>query len=532
MSVDREFRIKITTVADASGAKATGKALEDVSEGVKKGTEENKEHGKSFLHAESSGRAFHKLMHEISNTSPELGMALRLALSPVGGLLMGAVMAFQKLKQVEEESINTSAAAGEAAAKPFIDTEQVINNAVDAIHKLDTAYSEWVKNVGEDSKKITTALDLEISKLTQEAAAVKKLIEAKAEAEKAVIDEDKRAGRITPEEAERKKAAVDASTRKGTESVDKTTAMVELAKTEAARDKAAAELAAAIKQSEAAHAAATDPNLTKEASSLEAKAKADKAKAEELRAARVKADEDVRNKALAVEHPGIGDVVLDVLTLPGFKPAGDLRAQAAHKKAEDEADRLKREADSTKTLAEKEDNMAAKAKAALEEKQRASAEANKKVDEAMSQEKALREKAEALKVKSGIDSQSADEMERFKNLKEAQATPFGRAATGDVEDAERTAKALGEHKQVSDQSKEQLVGIASAIAGHQVSLQQAVAMMRTAANNFGTFTSDVLRLVDAMGGLAARTSALKGKVDFIESQVAQIKEQARGAHAP
>ena len=530
MGVDREFRIKITTAADVSGIREQKDALDEVSKGTIKSTEANKEHHESFVHAESSGRAFHHLLREIATTSPELGAVLRIALSPIGGLMMTAVAAFKALNDAEEESIKKSAEAGDAARQPFTDTKETVRAVIAAVKELDAAYNEWVKHVGEDTHKIQTALDAEIRKLELEAEAIRKLIAAKAEAEKATIDEDKRAGRITPEEAERRKSAVDASARKETDSANATLAMVELAKTETAQAKAAAELASAVKASQAAHEAAADPNLHAAATDLPKKAAAAKADLEKAKAAEAKADEAQREADLRVRYPHLIDQAENALT-PGIN-RGTARAQQEYSNAEHASQVAMDQRTAQAKLAEQYENQAAAAKSSLDEKTRADAEAKKKVDEASAEEKALRERAAALKVKTGIDAQSAAETEPFKKLKEAQATPFGRAATGDIEEGEATAKALEQHKQVSDESKNRLVDIASAVAGHSVSLKEAVQMMHWASTNIGNFTTDVLRLADAMGGLAGAQSALTGKVASIEGQVAQIKEQARNSHNP
>src|ERR1017187_4483027 len=62
-----------------------------------------KEGHKWFQHVGSSGRAFHRIMQEMSQQSPILGNALRIALSPIGGTLMAAGAAFAYLnKKIEE----------------------------------------------------------------------------------------------------------------------------------------------------------------------------------------------------------------------------------------------------------------------------------------------------------------------------------------------------------------------------------------------------------------------------------------------
>ena len=102
---------------------------------------------------------------------------------------------------------------------------------------------------------------------------------------------------------------------------------------------------------------------------------------------------------------------------------------------------------------------------------------------------------------------------------------MGQAATMDVQGAIGTAKALHDNKAVSEQSRRQLMDVATASAGHAVSLQQAVAMMEWASKNQGNFVTETIRLAGAMEGLAGGHSALKGKVDSIERQIAALRNQ-------
>jgi hypothetical protein len=104
-----------------------------------------------------------------------------------------------------------------------------------------------------------------------------------------------------------------------------------------------------------------------------------------------------------------------------------------------------------------------------------------------------------------------------------EGTPIGAMASEDMRAAEKTAAALNAHKNVSDQSRQELVDIASAVAGHQVSLKQAVGMMAVASKNFGVFTNDVLRLVGSMQHMATAQEGVGRKVTLLEEQVKRLK---------
>src|SRR5713101_2300841 len=55
--------------------------------------------GKGLLHAESGARAMHRLLHDITQSSPLLGTALRLAISPVAGAVIATTVAFTYFKK-------------------------------------------------------------------------------------------------------------------------------------------------------------------------------------------------------------------------------------------------------------------------------------------------------------------------------------------------------------------------------------------------------------------------------------------------
>ena len=87
MGVDREYRIRITTVGDASGAQATTAALGEVTGATGKATEATKESGKGAEKSEISHRALHMIFRQIGGASKELEVGL-MALT---GVMMGSL---------------------------------------------------------------------------------------------------------------------------------------------------------------------------------------------------------------------------------------------------------------------------------------------------------------------------------------------------------------------------------------------------------------------------------------------------------
>ena len=85
---------------------------------------------KSFIHVESEGRTFKKLIHEIAAESPLLGQALRLAINPVTGILMSGVMALKAFSDSNKEAAKTAKESAEEARKAWV-------AAIEAIYSKD-----------------------------------------------------------------------------------------------------------------------------------------------------------------------------------------------------------------------------------------------------------------------------------------------------------------------------------------------------------------------------------------------------------
>jgi hypothetical protein len=183
MADEREFRIKIT--GDASGLASASRqgadALNETTSATKKAAGATEEHAHSFIHAESQGRAFHKVLHEITSASPLLGAALRLALNPVVGLLTLLAMAVEafreKWSQAAEEAKQRSEGLVEAFNRALDSAQELKEKGVQA----EEAFANEFANIVEEHDKalariqrVTAALEnekqalLELSKLRGE----------------------------------------------------------------------------------------------------------------------------------------------------------------------------------------------------------------------------------------------------------------------------------------------------------------------------------------------------------------------------
>jgi hypothetical protein len=257
-----EFKVRIT--GDASGLQQAGReseaALGNITKETKKSSEANIEHSKSFVHAESSGRSFHRLIHQITEDSPALGAALQLALNPVSGSIIAATLLFRELNRQIEESNKRADEMAAAFARPMGDMKKAISEAIDEIHAADVAYDDWAKHLNERTGEIQTQLDLDIAKLKAEAEAVKQSVADKKEALLEELRLQKEVGTITAEQYESRKRRIEGGAFSATQSIAGTAGQAEINLIAKALLDTTAVLKTTAAQTDAAQAAATDPN--------------------------------------------------------------------------------------------------------------------------------------------------------------------------------------------------------------------------------------------------------------------------------
>jgi hypothetical protein len=414
MAVDREYRIRIQTVGDASGAQAVTGALNESTAATGKGTAANKESGKSFIELAEHSKGFHKLLHAIMELSPAAGLGLIAAFSGPQAAIMGLIMLVRALKQGEEEAAKAAVEFAKEAGKGWGDIQGIINGVVDAVMKSDQAHADWAKHLGEDSKVISTQLDARIGKLKAEAAAVKEVISAMHDARLARLEDDKDKGLVTPEQYAARKAKIDADKRMGEGSVGATVSKAELAMVQEARDKALTQAEAAKAAERAAYDASEDPARKTSAAALKAKAEADAKAAAEAKDKVTKAGAERADASLPSNMQGVWDVVGMIGSLGMNSRMGqqmDAKALAQAQAAEDKAAKEYREREA---LAKRESNLAAQAEAEQNALNQKAAQARKEAEAAQSQADTLRQRASEMEGNSaavkGIKDQGLIEM--------------------------------------------------------------------------------------------------------------------------
>lgn len=199
MGVDRDYRIRIITESDPSGAQGAGSALDDLGKKTKGAADANEEHSKSFLHAESSGRAFHRLLHGITEESPLAGLALRAMMDPMSAGIMAGVYAVQRLKE-DIKQLEASLAVGEWESYAKI-TETIAAGLekaaleAAAFHRELLATAKATESPSEAMTRMMSVVNAEIeaeeklAKARQDAAAASKLEDEKDRLKVAAMEE-------------------------------------------------------------------------------------------------------------------------------------------------------------------------------------------------------------------------------------------------------------------------------------------------------------------------------------------------------
>jgi len=115
---------------------------------------------KTFLHAGSAARAFHKNLEALNEAVPGLGTALQFALNPVTGILAGIALGFGYAKKKLEEYNQELDKTAEKNAKPIFGQDQV-DKLKGKQRELIDDQKEWQRQLteGDPIKKLTDSIN-------------------------------------------------------------------------------------------------------------------------------------------------------------------------------------------------------------------------------------------------------------------------------------------------------------------------------------------------------------------------------------
>lgn len=540
MSVDREYRIRIATSADTSGAQQTaaeldklGNAQEGAGQKIEVASQVTEKHSGHL-------REMHRAFHALNGIVPGLGALMQAAFSPVGAAIsigVIALRAFQEhLKKVNEELDKMA----EANAKPLtnrleIMRESVIRNAASMV-ELGLRISDASRSEHELAKNI----DEVISRMRKQGAELQTLGETRGKGELAILENLHQAGLVAEEDYERRRLKIEE------ELVEK--------KRKLAEDELQAEINVRKAGGEAAKQ--SQPEFRRQAES--ARNQSETAQTESLAA---RSGMDTAKENLTQAKDAMKEWVKGHTTELGENyarvRAGGAPDAGFSKEQFDKWEKLKRDVEGGQVAADKSlGDVAKKETAATTAKDTFKRASDEAVENAKlvtkSKEEVERKERELTALK-----QSNHELSGAEHNENQLSRPMGKMATQDLEAAVRTAlkfvdtpemyrarhpgvtpddarKAVNveRHEPVSGEEQRQMTDLTTRITGHQTGLREALTVLGKAAQDTGAAATDVGRLVTVMENLTRHIGPIRGRVDQLEAQVRQMGQQMRNQASP
>jgi hypothetical protein len=525
---DAEYEILITGKSQelVDAAKRASAALEQTDAAVKGEAGSQEEAARATEKHGGHLREIHKLCHGLNYVVPGLGVLMQAAFAPVGAAISLALMALrlfhEKMKELNEEFRRLE----EEGARPLTHRLEAQRDTVVSAAVAAAAFKDRLAEVAQGEQTTKQRVEELVAALKGQVTEAGRLEEAFKKTELGGLEAAHTAGLISESQYLETKLALEEKylerKRQMEEREEMAGIMIRRRELEEAGlrqpELTKAAVAARAKQEKALEDVAslrTHAEIEEDKKKAEAALKTwDTKHADALAKARSAVERDI---GLGYGAPGATAEEAYGLTLDRAR-FGPLR---------DERDKLQAAADLAKKQWEQAPGAEARKKVAAEAAAREAARAERQAEqnqEFITEEKrqqGLREAAFKARRDTDreLDRQSQEDLRR---------RPMLPTAVRDVGEGIATAHAFEQHKQVSEQSKQQLVDIASAIAGHRVGLQEAVKMMHGAARDIGSFTMEVGRLADAMAAMAQGHSALHSKISYVESEVRCLQGQCRG----
>lgn len=167
----------------------------------------------SFLKIGSAGRAFKQVLHQISDASPVMGNALRIAISPIVGTMMAATAAFVYFNKKIEEANERLDKMAEMNAKPFGDIKKAAREATEEVTKLGRELDRTFKheNTAREEKKVITGFEQGMDEQESRSKTARKQIESNKAMELDKVKHLEATGAISQGEALRRTNSIESS---------------------------------------------------------------------------------------------------------------------------------------------------------------------------------------------------------------------------------------------------------------------------------------------------------------------------------
>ncbi len=189
-NVSLDVLIRILT--DSVGGDKAQQVLAAVRAETSRGTEANKEHAHSWIHLESNARQYHRILHQITETSPLLGLALRAALTPIGALLAGVVIGLKLLTKASEESQKAAEAHGKVAVEQFSALSSAAIEAGNDVMSADRAMIQQFRDLAEAQNSAAARTKDVIAAIQNEQKSIAAVMEAQEKFELAKAGNDEK----------------------------------------------------------------------------------------------------------------------------------------------------------------------------------------------------------------------------------------------------------------------------------------------------------------------------------------------------
>ena len=156
----------------------------------------------SFAHVGNKAREFHHVIERISESSPTMGMALKLALDPMLAIIAGIAMGFQYLTSQIEKFNELAKEAAEFGAKLMETLEKGENAAAKAMSEAAREHQKFVASHHDGTQAVILDLEKRQKAIEAEAASRKKAWEDWQSAQMEVIQADLASGKINTGQAQ------------------------------------------------------------------------------------------------------------------------------------------------------------------------------------------------------------------------------------------------------------------------------------------------------------------------------------------
>jgi hypothetical protein len=520
MGDEAMFEIKIIPSAQTGGAKEAAAALNQTAQAT---TEQTAEIKKDSVAVEDAAKKsefltlkkseLKKAAKELGHTLPELGMAMRVFLNPVTAVVFIALKGIAQMKEGIKGLMQTVSETAE-----WVNMTEVVKQNKAALAAAATEADRYEKSL----LRMKTAADT----ATESAQRLAELQKAKQTAEERV-DEAQRAKEVARTKALYK------------DPVEQAAKLLEIEERYANKKSAREERGAQFQNVEK-HRLLANEEIDAERLRIQLKqerAKQDKLGSEEMVSGRIKVEQDrlqaqeemiKKHEARAKELEDIPWLKrstpeqyemnkLNEEILPGERDTAEkLKAYIA---------RLEKEAPGKIRQIKEQDDVVRD----IEGKRKGAEDRADKLRREISTADEVNKIEKGARTTAGAAETSTRRIEAAEQIGQ---TPIGKLAGQDMAGALDVTRALDQGKSVGADSKEQLIQVASAIAGHRVTLQQAVQMMHWAAKDMGNFSQDVLKLAGVMGQIAQGHATVSGRIDALAKQVEGLQARMRGAALP